>query len=475
MFRKLLKICLLSVAVIVGVPSIVGAAVIDNDGSARDNPYGDSKLPSSLADGAYYDCYIPYGLTIEDVGGYAAKVTDSVSSSYKPLPDRLKSIKVGSRTNWESDKKKKWSGISQSHEDSTGLQIYSDSKGNQYYATAIQHFFYNNSTAGTNGFAGWSSANRGQLFDVILTDGTVIHFVVADANAIQHTNGGGDDSEGTFDCKITYGKLKYNQYRHMFSALAGNCLELWGKLNVNGTTSPTLFLKKYNIGSDEGSVKVAYYRMYNKKIMDAPTRASGVGKEVSYKLDNVTINGSASNSSSSSDDTATDSLGNRITPEEDLVGMSELQKHLYDEAKLPELSTRDNLSIGEQYSLAVAGEDISLQKKAISWDKARVAVVFVGIWLVFYGVLLILALLFDKVNNFIEISLISVITFGLLKYSDEVRGVKGYASTGKIVFCSVVVTLVGMLLISGGVLSFMYSVMVRIMGIITKLGGALGW
>ena len=299
--------------------------------------------------------------------------------------------------------------------------------------------------------------------------------MVADANAIQHTNGGGDDSEGTFDCKITYGKLKYNQYRHMFSALAGNCLELWGKLNVNGTTSPTLFLKKYNIGSDEGSVKVAYYRMYNKKIMDAPTRASGVGKEVSYKLDNVTINGSASNSSSSSDDTATDSLGNRITPEEDLVGMSELQKHLYDEAKLPELSTRDNLSIGEQYSLAVAGEDISLQKKAISWDKARVAVVFVGIWLVLYGVLLILALLFDKVNNFIEISLISVITFGLLKYSDEVRGVKGYASTGKIVFCSVVVTLVGMLLISGGVLSFMYSVMVWIMGIITKVGGALGW
>ena len=102
MFRKLLKICLLSVAVMVGIPSIVGAAVIDNDGSARDNPYGDSKLPSSLADGAYYDCYIPYGLTIEDVGGYATKVTDSVSSSYKPLPDRLKSIKVGSRMNWES-------------------------------------------------------------------------------------------------------------------------------------------------------------------------------------------------------------------------------------------------------------------------------------------------------------------------------------------------------------------------------------
>ena len=130
-------------------------------------------------------------------------------NNYKPMTEANKKKKVGVRTNYQGRYRSgSWHNCSISVEPSTGLQVATDPKGNKYYLTAIQEFFYRSSSVGSNNFYGWSSQNRGQLFDVVLTDGTVVHFAVKDTNAVQHTNAGGDDTEGTFDCKITYAPSK---------------------------------------------------------------------------------------------------------------------------------------------------------------------------------------------------------------------------------------------------------------------------
>ncbi len=437
-------------AVVIASAVAVGAVTIDNDGKAKSNPYGDSKLPSSFGSGAYYDCYIPYALTNEDVGGYAVNVVNYNGNNYKPMTEANKKKKVGVRTNYQGRYRSgSWHNCSISVEPSTGLQVATDPKGNKYYLTAIQEFFYRSSSVGSNNFYGWSSQNRGQLFDVVLTDGTVVHFAVKDTNAIQHTNAGGDDTEGTFDCKITYAPSKLPQYNHLFAAMAGNCLELWG----SSSAVASAFMQKYNMGSNDNQNKIAYYRMYNLKIDNAPDRGNGVGKEVSYSLGSVTINGSTTESGDD-DVQHTDSLGNSIVPETSLVGMENYYKNLFDNASTPSMAKREDLSIGEQYSTVVIGESVALMHEANLIDIVRVGVVCIGIILIFYAVLITISAVFDKANNFIDINLVGIVTFGLLKYSDDpdVKGKKGFVTFNRMVFVSGMLLLIGGSLISGGVL-----------------------
>ena len=67
------------------------------------------------------------------------------------------------------------------------MQVLVDKNGNKYYMMAIQEFFYCFPGIKEDAsFPKWGSQN-GQLVDVILTDGTVIHFVIVDANDSAHT------------------------------------------------------------------------------------------------------------------------------------------------------------------------------------------------------------------------------------------------------------------------------------------------
>lgn len=275
------------------------SASVDNDGNAREakDIYGDSGLASSFNDAEYYDCYIPYNLTCEDIGGYSLGTEWSNHATYNsPMPDYVRETKVASVINYEGDMSlSAANGAPKSYDPDTGCTIYTDANGTQYYVAAIQNFFYY--AENMEGFPGFSSENRGQIFDVILTDGTVIHFIVGDANATAHTNGGDKTHEGkplksTFDCQFIFSEMKYEQYRHLFSALAGNTVEIWGKQGCNKK-----FAEKYNIGSGEDKNKIAYYRMYNKKITDAPQVANNDAKNKSWKLGSTIGSGSSSNNS----------------------------------------------------------------------------------------------------------------------------------------------------------------------------------
>ena len=146
----------------------VEAITIDNDGNARENPYGDSKLPSSYTSGDYYDCYLPYNLTPADIGGYSDSVIASVNDTYNysmvsKYPDRINSKFTSSVNIYKlvSSIGSSYQGCSVSTEADTGAGIVTDANGGKYYMTAIQKFFYNFPGVEMEGstFPGWSMAN----------------------------------------------------------------------------------------------------------------------------------------------------------------------------------------------------------------------------------------------------------------------------------------------------------------------------
>lgn len=167
------------------------------------------------------------------------------------------------------------------------------------------------------------------------------------------------------------------------------------------------------------------------------------------------------NNSSESEDSGT-SLG--LPAEWDLVGMQNLRSKLAEEQRSISLMSRENLSTGEQYSVATVKENLALIKESKTIDTVRVAVVFVGLCLVFYAVMLFVAYLFDYSNSFLEISLVKVLTFGYLEYTDDeiAKHEKGRASSGRLIFLVVVLIIIGCLFISGGVLQKVMEVVMNI-------------
>lgn len=143
-----------------------------------------------------------------------------------------------------------------------------------------------------------------------------------------------------------------------------------------------------------------------------------------------------------------------------LVGMPEKSKILESQADI-KLPNRDGLSIKERYAVTLISDSIQLEKQAKVMDNIRTFMVFIGLIVITYGVLLLVAMIFDRVNVFIDVSLISLITMGRLKYSayeDESVGKNGVSNTKKIVISSVVVLGVGLLILSGGILQFMSNI-----------------
>lgn len=163
----------------------------------------------------------------------------------------------------------------------------------------------------------------------------------------------------------------------------------------------------------------------------------------------------------------TEDIINAVTKEMELVGMSGFSSSMVAGQEAVELATRDGLSIGEEYSVVEIGSDLYLTREAMIIDKARVGVVFVGLCMVFYGVLLLMAMMLDKVNTFIEFSMVKFITCGFLQFTEEedLKLSKGYASWGRMLCIIAVVFGIGCLLISGGVIPFLMGIVENFKGI----------
>lgn len=154
--------------------------------------------------------------------------------------------------------------------------------------------------------------------------------------------------------------------------------------------------------------------------------------------------------------------GTSITKEWDLKGMP-TKSGLTAELKIPTLASRNDLTISEQYNLAQIGSDISLTNHFNAWTTVRTVIVFIGLVLMVYAIFLLIAVLFDNWNSFLNISLVGVLTLGAINYSkdidavideDNVDKVKGkkYTSTKRMVVLIVVMFVFACILISGGLI-----------------------
>ena len=474
--KRLAFILLIVLFICINICSVY-AVTIDNNGDIKQVPYGDSKLASSLSGASYVDCYVPYKKTCKEIGGFATSASATgnmvTTGGGSAMPESVQNSPVATTVmeeasytyaashGWATNKYANPTGLEVLMESDSKLNVIVDTNGNKYYMTAVQPFFFNHGKAGTDGFPANCSGGFGEIIDVILTDGTCIHFVCFDINAAQHTNGIDTSGAGKFDYVYNNSKLAYPQYNNLFSTQNGNTLELWGDTSRVGVISGA-FKKKYNLGSGQGQNRIAYYRMYNKYIKESPKRNSGVGKDVSFSYGNVTIANSDEEGSNSSGST-----GAEFVKEKDLIGMPEQSKLLTDQVKI-ELASRDKLDLGEQYSVSKVGDSLYGSSQVTLLNKARVTVVFVGLLLVFYSVLLFAGYMFDRTNRFFDFSMVGLFTLGSVIYSDDenVSHMRGYVSTGKLFFLIIVVLCVGMLLVFGGVFSVMSEVLYRIVGML---------
>lgn len=411
---------------------VVEAVDLPNDGEFKKNPYGDTKLPSTFKSLEYYDCLIPYQRTFEEVGGIAYKTISTNYEAYRqPMSEAVKKSKIGSQVMLESDLSVE--GAKKKLHDKDGVTIFEDAKGNKYYGGALPKFFWSVEPH----YYDFSIINRGQLFDAILTDGTVLHYCVIDAHADQDSNC--DDSEGgSKDVHWAKTPIKKRQYYKLFHARGGHIIEISARNNA----SLNAFISRFNFGNDGN--KVAAIRMYNAKIGDSPDRVGG--KEPYSKISGMRlVPGGA-------DDINSNSNGRSLIPkEDDLTGMPP-KYEISESANKITLPDQDSLSIGEKYSVAMIRDDVLLSRRAMYKDAMRTGMVGVGLFLMVYAVLFMFALLFDRSQDFLESPMVQVITLGRFKYTDEQDGARGYLSMKRGMMVAVTIFLAGVFLVNEGVL-----------------------
>lgn len=400
-----------------------GNFTLNNDGTERtaETVYADSGVDSSFKNVKYWDCAIPYNLTHGDIGGYQTVTqphVDAQGNSLNPMNESTINAFNGDivyrETSLNGENSVTLDGVynkmlAQGKEaggntttDSHGMAVYTSKDGVQFYFTAVQPFFFANSNCGSvlegcskfKDTYGESIIGWGQIFDVILTDGTCIHFIYADTNSANHTN-----REST-----TYtAPLNKPLYNHLFGSTSGHNLEVWG---TKGCTD--WFKEQYGIGTTN---HIAYYRFYNKSMIDDLEVVSEEAKNVAYGASGV----AADIENSTNAEAGAENIGG-IWSEDQLAKYITLSENNWE--RVIDSISRDNLDKQELESLTGWEQEVDAQKTSVI-SILRKIVAFIGIAMVVYGVVLYLAYWFDTVNTFALFSLVYVMTFGKLEVLNE--------------------------------------------------------
>lgn len=220
----------------------------------------------------------------------------------------------------------------------------------------------------------------------------------------------------------------------------------------------------YTEGYDVGTLANLFCAEYERPAInnfDARTSAANKYYNMFKDLPAKSYTGDLSAVDGNSSDLVS-TLSAEITKEWDLKGMP-TKSGLTLDLKIPTLASRNDLTISEQYNLAQIGSDISLTNHFNAWTTVRTVIVFIGLVLMVYAIFLLIAVLFDNWNSFLNISLVRVLTLGAINYSkdidavideDNVDKVKGkkYTSTKRMVVLIVVMFVFACILISGGLI-----------------------
>lgn len=438
------------------------------DGTVINNNTKCESVPSSYTGVDYYDVLIPYTMKISEIGGHSIGGRDGSRYVNKKMTNTLLDNKVGNHISRETDissqRKTIGDGVVNISKDS-GLNIATDEWGNKYYMLALGQYCY----PGGTGQLSFTSSNRGQLVDVVFTNGKVVHFILTDAKASVHTNGGegsshnadeSDDNKrrGWIDW-YKFADLEKPEGQNMFQALNSEVLEIFA------SSSGVSKFQQITGMSDTSDVHIAFIRMYSQKYTTAGNlRDTNIGTDPYYDLGNVTF-ARGETSSTSMGSSSLSLTGGSLVDEWSLVGMPARNDMTVDQARII-LMGRDGLTLNENELIAALGNNMVLMEQTRLLDVIRTVIIFAGLICLLYGLLIFAAMVFDKANTFIDFSMISLLTFGKMRYDpfDETLGKlpKGYVSTKKLAMMGVIVLIVGMTLVSGGTFRFIGNVLFKI-------------
>ena len=397
-----------------------------HDGKERKEKdlYVDSGAPSSFKGAKYYDSTVPYNLTYDEVGGCSIEGTAPKpgTGGLSIMTQELRKTTIGGKVAHMGSSGftvgMKWGGgdrtglefdhstVKYGYDDETGARILTDKNGVRYYLIAIQGYHYNSSGS----YYPFTEKSLGQVVDIILTDGTVIHTVVSEHNAIEHTNGiyngeQGESSYTEFDGTMVVDKLKMTQYKNLFQACNGCQIELM-------EYGADKFMTKYNMGSKEGQNRIMYYRMYDFKADNPPSPASDDVKALSYKVpvDGKLIGGGTDNN----DKEVTDLEQTGLYDETYFVKWkSDKEWSVY----FPDWQNMNNSDIYDVENWKADLEKKNSESFLIKggrWLTMLFGIIF-EVWMLF----IYLAYWFDRLNNFFEYRLLELITFGRLTISPD--------------------------------------------------------
>jgi hypothetical protein len=243
------------------------------------------------------------------------------------------------------------------------------------------------------------------------------------------------------------------------------------------------FRDKFNLKPDS-NVHIAFIRMYNAKYSDdLKVSKKAANKNTYFNLDvevganneigDPTDNGSGDSDSPSAADQANDKANGGTTvedkyiPEDQLVGLEGQFDKLNKTAKDVELAKREDFSEDELTAIETVrkGQKAELIAKITYW--VRVITVFMGLLIILYGGMMLLAYLFDRANNFFDISLLSMVTLGNLSSTDGLEGKsKHELAPSRVIASSIIVIAAGCFIVSGAEFLFIHNIYSWIEGIV---------
>lgn len=159
----------------------------------------------------------------------------------------------------------------------------------------------------------------------------------------------------------------------------------------------------------------------------------------------------------------------KIVDEWDLKGMPN-KSNLTSTMKNPSLVDRSNLTMKEIQNIESIKEIKDADNLSI-FSIMKSIISFIGLLLIVYAILLMLAYLFDRVNSFIDVSMVSLLTLGNIKLIQkedmQLIGVdkekeRGYVTTRKLFFIIGLLIFLGAMMMSGVLSYLIYLVMSKI-------------
>ena len=381
---------------------------------------------------------IPYDTKLIDIGGMATGGVSTGKYAVVPLPSDSPKKQIGWMMHESSTLQYKLKGnvkgnVTEGRDSVTDL-IYFDVDGVKYYLAALGQGMFSNSQwedilhwekgqqgvssntglVNQGGIAGYS----GILFDIILKDGTQHHFALADTMGVGHSVGDITSNQDSIGYKKS--PLKYKQYLCMwYCSDSAHVLEYFG-YGRNPKTMKGLGISESN--------PIAYVRIWNMSLYKGGIQCKS-GQEMYSSTGGSPVDTSSNpNQNTGATGEASVTEANKSSnPQYIGAGYySESQLGAFVAMNEPDLAgmflgnaNLNNLNQQQTDSLANWKRNINNQYDNPFISVLRVIVSFLGIVLVVWSSLVYIAYWFDRLNTFVDLSLLTILTLGQLMVSPE--------------------------------------------------------